>query len=411
MDEGSSLPSALPFGINFRSMGMKLIVVCALALFMTIPALFVGGLVEERTRRAADVVQEISGHVGGQQTFLGPTLAIPYTIPPESPNDTAKHGMYLVFPATASAALKTATEERRRSLFKVPVFQADLKLDATFDLSGVPSSAPQGAALDWSRAEFVVGVSDARGAETDALLTANGKTSTLVPAAITQYLDIGGEKNQSLKLTLFGARAAGIATPNARFDVTSAMRFSGAQRVAVLAYGNTTHLTAQGDWPSPGFDGGFLPITRQVSNRGFTAEWSVPFIARSVRAEGPSDSIPVSTLLHLPSRSLKWQILINPSPGRSNMWFSSWDCFSSPTLYLKLRPASGFIPHNTFWWGLRRSSFICCCCRWPSESASTLALCSRVLPPLSCFRPMPDGYSPADCRGSGLRPFSLCCMR
>ena len=73
MDTVSSLPSALPFGINFRSMGMKLIVVCALALFMTIPALFVGGLVEERTMRAADVVQEISGHVGGQQTFLGPT--------------------------------------------------------------------------------------------------------------------------------------------------------------------------------------------------------------------------------------------------------------------------------------------------------------------------------------------------
>ena len=69
------------------------------------------------------------------------------------------------------------------------------------------------------------------------------------------------------------------------------MRFSGAQRVAVLAYGNTTHLTAQGDWPSPGFDGGFLPVTRQVSSHGFTAEWSVPFIARSVRAEGPGDSI------------------------------------------------------------------------------------------------------------------------
>src|SRR6202012_6094321 len=106
MDKVSSSPSALPFGINFRSMGMKLIVVCTLALFMTVPALFVGGLVDERTRRASDVVQEISGHVGGQQTFLGPTLAIPYTIPPQFPSETAKHGMYLVFPATASAVLE-----------------------------------------------------------------------------------------------------------------------------------------------------------------------------------------------------------------------------------------------------------------------------------------------------------------
>ena len=37
-------------------MGVKLIVVCALALLATIPALYVGGLVEDRTQRAADVV-------------------------------------------------------------------------------------------------------------------------------------------------------------------------------------------------------------------------------------------------------------------------------------------------------------------------------------------------------------------
>ena len=79
----SELPQAR---IKSRSMGMKLIVVCGLALLMTIPAFFVGGLVEDRTKRAADVVKEISGHVGGQQTFLGPTLAIPYSIPPQTPS-------------------------------------------------------------------------------------------------------------------------------------------------------------------------------------------------------------------------------------------------------------------------------------------------------------------------------------
>src|ERR1039458_5100515 len=80
-----------------RSMGVKLIVVCGLALLMTIPAFFVGALVEDRTQRAAAVIREISSHVGGQQTFLGPTLVIPYNIPPQSPADHAKHGMYLVF--------------------------------------------------------------------------------------------------------------------------------------------------------------------------------------------------------------------------------------------------------------------------------------------------------------------------
>jgi inner membrane protein len=63
-------------------MGLKLLVVTGLALVMTIPALFVDNIVEERTKRAKDVIQEVSARMGGQQTFLGPTLSIPYTIPP-----------------------------------------------------------------------------------------------------------------------------------------------------------------------------------------------------------------------------------------------------------------------------------------------------------------------------------------
>ena len=291
MSESSLFPLGMQVRIRSRSMGVKLIVVCGLALLMTIPAFFVGGLVDDRTTRAAEVVSKITGHVGGQQTFLGPTLAIPYYLPPQLPTEFAKHGTYLVFPAQASAVLKTKTEERRLSLFKVPVFQADLNLDATFDLRGVPAALPLGAQLDWSRAEIIVGVSDPRGALADATLTVEGKAVTLVPAAVAQDINSGGDQSLHTKLALLGAKADGFAKPDAQFNVTSALRFSGAQRLALLAYGKTTHVAMQGDWPSPGFDGGFLPVTRSVSTQGFTAEWSVPFIARGVRAEGPSDSI------------------------------------------------------------------------------------------------------------------------
>jgi inner membrane protein len=291
MDDLSILQSNLTGRIKQRSMGVKLIIVCGLALLMTIPSFFVDGIVEERTQREASVVKDISEHVGGPQTFLGPTLAIPYSIPPESSGGPTSRGIYLVFPTQASAAVKTATEQRHRSLFKVPVFQADLKFDAAFDLTGVPAAAPQGAVLDWSRAEIVVGVSDARGALADATLTTtDGKIVTLTPARIAESMAFGGEKNQT-RLILFGATAGDFAKPGAQFRLLSGLRFSGAERIAVLAYGKTTHVTAQGDWASPGFDGAVLPVSRAVSNHGFTAEWSIPFIARGVRAEGPSDSV------------------------------------------------------------------------------------------------------------------------
>lgn len=285
--------SSLQARLKTRSMGTKLVVVCALALVMTIPALFVEGLVDERTQRAADVTKEIASHVGGQQTFLGPTLAIPYTVPAQTTGSTPEHGTYLVFPVQGGATVKTRTEERRRSLFKVPVFEADLRFDAAFDLTGVPLAAPLGAVLDWSQAELVVGVSDARGALADGTITANGKTDSFAPTDSIDGLSLNsnGNQNQRTPLTLFGVMVSKLAQPNAKFQVSTALRFSGAQRIAILAYGKTTHLNIEGDWPNPSFDGGFLPLRRTVSAQGFSGEWSVPWIARGIPAEGRSSSV------------------------------------------------------------------------------------------------------------------------
>lgn len=290
MNQWSGVPSLLQSKFGTRSMGVKLIVVCFLALLMMIPTFLVESLVQDRQSRQADVVSEIGQTVGGQQTFLGPILAIPYTIPAVSPAQAPEHGNYLVFPAQASATVKTTTEERRRSLFRVPVFRADLKLDSTFDLAGVPAALPNGS-LDWSRAEILVGVSDPRGAQADAILTAAGGTFTLTPAESAQNMLLGTQPNSQVHLALLGSRVPNLAAPNAKFSVSSTLHFSGAQRIAMLAWGKTTHVTEAGDWPDPGFDGGFLPVRRTVTPSGFTGQWSIPFIARGVRAEGPADSV------------------------------------------------------------------------------------------------------------------------
>jgi len=291
MTNSSILQAGAQPASNSRSMGIKLIVVCAMAVAMTIPSFYVGALVDERAKRAGEVDCQISAYAGGEQTFLGPTLVIPYKTPQTSSDKLSLRHVYWIFPKAGSAVLKTVTEERRRSLFKVPVFQADVKLDGEFDLTGAPAEPPEGAELDWNRAEIVVGITNARGALSDGTLAANGKSITLVPSEITPDIVIGSNEGGRLRLMLLGAKLDGLARPNTGFAVTSSLRFSGAHRVAVLAYGKTTRLSAQGDWPNPGFDGGFLPVSRTVTQNGFAADWSIPFIARGVPAEGPRDSI------------------------------------------------------------------------------------------------------------------------
>jgi inner membrane protein len=285
MSDASVIKTTFPS----RSMGLKLMVVSVLAVVMTIPALFVWSLIEDRTQRAAEVVNEVSGLVGGAQTFLGPVIAVPYIIP-ASPVKAGERGVYVIFPARAEAIAGTKTEVRHRSLFKVPVYRSDITFNASFDLAGVPAYAPAGALLDWGRAEFLVGASDARGAKADAMITIAGKTETFVPAAALDSLriDLHGSETQ---LSLFGAPAAGIAEPNSKFDATAVMKFSGAQRFAILAFGKTTTVAVKGDWPHPGFNGGFLPAKQTITPQGFEADWSVPFIARGVPSEGSVDTI------------------------------------------------------------------------------------------------------------------------
>ena len=270
-----------------RSMGLKLLLVCALALVMSVTALFVFLLLYDRTHRAEQVSGEISQLVGGEQTFLGPVLAVPYQLPPAKAGEGAIRGVYVLFPTTGDARVVSRSQVRKRSLFKVPVWQADLDLSSRFDLAQATSLGPQNATYDWSRAEFLVGVSDPRGARSDAMMTVGGKTLALAPAVLADSVGSdpnGGQTTSALRM--FGARVGDPRALGQTFTVSAALKFSGAERLSVLPWAKTTTFTAKGDWPHPSFDGGFLPVSRTVRDDGFEARWSVPFIARGIPQEG-----------------------------------------------------------------------------------------------------------------------------
>ena len=303
-----------------RSMGLKLLLVCALALVMSIPALFVFAILMDRTNRAEEVTQELGQLSGGPQTFLGPVLAVPYTataattdaVPPPPPPRTDAttstavamaapgqryRGVLIVYPVTGNATAAVDSDVRKRSLFKVPIYKTALDFTGSFDLTGADGFVA-GATYDWSRAELVVGASDARGAQADITLTANGQQMLAVPAANLTEMGLAEQPMEGRRrpmpmpggLRFFGVPAP-FATPGAKFDASAKMTFSGAQRLAVLPFAKTTTFSAKGDWADPSFDGGFLPTQRQVGDEGFSARWNVPFIARGVPAAGAAESI------------------------------------------------------------------------------------------------------------------------
>jgi inner membrane protein len=276
-------------------MGLKLLLVCGLVVLMSVPAALVFALLLDRTHRAEQVTSEVGKLMGGPQTFLGPVIAVPYQVPSQTQGQPPTQGVYVVFPAQGRASVSAASEVRRRSLFHVPVYHADIAFAASFDLEGATSSAPAGTVFDWTRAQLLVAASNLSGAQSDVAFTAAGKA--LQPASSTLISDLSAPLGDTAARSLaandaqrfIGAPIAGIATPGAKFDVTAKLKFTGAQRLAILAYGKTTTAEIKSDWPSPSFDGGFLPASQRIGDKGFTATWTVPFVARGVSAEGPEE--------------------------------------------------------------------------------------------------------------------------
>jgi len=207
-------------------------------------------------------------------------------------------GVWHIFPTRGRVQAATVSEVRSRSLFKVPVYTADLTYSASFDLSQAGAEAPRGAVLDWSRAEIVLGASDARGAKSDIGLTLGGRTVALTPslveptAALTLPETRGAEAavRGGDSLRLFGAHLPEALRTGGPFEVSGRAAFSGAQRIAVLAFAGTTTAVIRGDWPHPSYNGGFLPA-RQDAAEGFNATWTVPFVARGVPVEGDRDTL------------------------------------------------------------------------------------------------------------------------
>lgn len=122
-------------GQRLRAPGLKLLLVCALVLLMSIPALFVFLVVYDRSSRAEKVRAEIALAAGGPQTLIGPVLAIPV----QTRDDKGRwyfSDTLLIFADEGAAKASLDVSTRRKSLFAVQTYTGTVSFTAHFTLAG-----------------------------------------------------------------------------------------------------------------------------------------------------------------------------------------------------------------------------------------------------------------------------------
>lgn len=328
-----SLPSILPN----RSLGVKLIVVCVLVMLMAIPAMFISYIAFERSGRADEVTREVSQRYGGEQYISGPILMAPYAAK-HTDGTIAELGYYAVFAENGQAEFKDIiTTIRRRSLFKVPTYAGGGLLTASF--AAIDGSLPTGSAqVDWSRAKIVVALSDVRGLNEDVTLTIAGhKQRKFQPADIDdmpsfessafitdpvatskgyiqaprRHLTKNGWLRDERPQTYLSVDVSDIVAQAQPFTVKVNIAVSGAQRLGVTPFAQSTEVNMTADWADPGFQGGFPPRQRDITDTGFSASWSVPYLRRGIRAHGRAHTLAALTA---PSKLMTVQFVSLDNP-------------------------------------------------------------------------------------------------
>ena len=285
-----------------RSYGIKLFIVCALVILMAVPAMFISYISFERSNRANDVTREVSQRYGGEQYVMGPILSIPYHIAKD--DKIVESGDYIIFPDTGRADFsQVSVDIKKRSLFKVPVYQAKGELSAEFAPIN-RKALEKSRIMNWSQARLLIAISDGRGLKDDIYLKHGTKTLKFEPARITEnYGEVIADYalakevmqhpylEQRMSGTFLSVPAGQMLKPGGAINVSANLNLGGASNLSIYPFAKSTYVTMASGWASPGFHGAFPPTEQEIAPDGFTANWSVPYLARGIVGEGPAQSL------------------------------------------------------------------------------------------------------------------------
>ena len=265
-----------------RSPAFKFFLVCGLILLLAIPLALVWFLVTEREGRFTTVKAELSGLFGGEQQLIGPLLIVPYTVRvlrwqlDKQVEDTEqRHAVFL--PDDFAVNGDTKSEIRRRSIYDVTLYTARIKLSGRFPAPDMRLVDPEAISVRWRDSFLSLLISDVSGLKESASVTLSG-TGT-IPFEPSNGLP--DNRAPGLNVRLFPVDTATDQPPPA-FTFESDLAFNGSSALTISPVGRETRISLTSDWPHPSFTGAFLPETREIRGDGFTANWRIPHLARSV---------------------------------------------------------------------------------------------------------------------------------
>ena len=270
----------------FQSTTAKMIMVGFLTLALLIPLFFVQNLIQERSMRQKEVVDEVSELWGKEVSFYGPIMRIPYKTYKETTIVDAKTKQVSIqrnssidyayfFPEKLNNTSDVKKNSSlKRGIYNNIVFTANMKFDGNFSKPNFEKLGIKDEDILWDKASIVVKTTNLKSIKSDLKIKLNNQL---------QVFESKPEEDSyygTLETNNFNYKTI---TTTDKIAFSFIMQYNGSDSVEFIPIGKTTMVSIDSDWESPSFNGTFAAntTTKKVDKKGFHADWKILDINRS----------------------------------------------------------------------------------------------------------------------------------
>ena len=255
---------------GFTSGGIfKIMILIVLILLLLIPITMIRSLVNERSYRAEGAERSIMEAWGSQFTIYGPVIRIPVV---ERDDYRTTNKTLWIAPRDIDIQAYFSAEKKRRGIFSVALFSGDISLTGSFSFDRAKDELKENDILYPQQAEIIIGLSSQKGIRRVIKADWNGSELFFKP----------GSRSFSDNAVNNGVNANSPFNTESinTFDIQFAVQGGKSMRTIPIAEVTRTRIVS--DWPSPSFQGAFLPAAYTLSETGFDAEWEISYLSRSI---------------------------------------------------------------------------------------------------------------------------------
>lgn len=247
------------------SVSLKLLIIGIFVLLLLIPSEMVQSLIRDREGTREQAVSEIWRTWGDRQILAGPILSVPVVSQTKNEKGAiVPLTRYLHFlPEKVDFKGSLAPIRRYRSIYEVILYSADLQISGFFKPLSPSGLNVEPASIQWNKASVSFGISDMKGIRENILMNWDGTDQRMQPGLpVTDLVENG----VSLPVNY---------NPEIENHFALKIALNGSRLLAFQPFAAEMNVHIQAPWGNPSFEGAFIPVTKTITSKNFSADWKV----------------------------------------------------------------------------------------------------------------------------------------